>query len=105
MPHHSSFLLEESPSETSPDSERSSFDIDNQVGSATDAHSSNASVGEDGATFDDLVDRLLAQPASKADCATNNDRVCLKKFPPPTPTSAFEPELVGAFWPELLAAQ
>lgn len=62
---HRSFLLEESGSE-SLESARSSFStevIQQGLGGA----STVPTVSENGATFDELVDRLLARPTSKAD--------------------------------------
>ncbi|KAF2768205.1 ras GEF [Teratosphaeria nubilosa] len=68
---HRSFLLEESGSEASlvrPASSRSSVSGGaNASGSGADAPLGNAKLSENGATFDELVDRLLAQPTSKAD--------------------------------------
>lgn len=60
-----SFLFEESASEESPISSRSSSEetIPPPVAGVT----STAVLSENGATFDELVDRLLAQPTSKAD--------------------------------------
>ncbi|EME88070.1 uncharacterized protein MYCFIDRAFT_48274 [Pseudocercospora fijiensis CIRAD86] len=60
----SSFLLEESGSEPATLSSRSSFsgDQDRVPGS-----SPSSILAESGATFDELVDRLLDQPTSKAD--------------------------------------
>ncbi|KXT07352.1 hypothetical protein AC578_426 [Pseudocercospora eumusae] len=60
----SSFLLEESGSEPATTSSRSSFsgDQDRVPGS-----SPSSILAESGATFDELVDRLLDQPTSKAD--------------------------------------
>ena len=61
---YGSFLFEESASESSPESTRSSVDAMQQAigGSQPPATSS-----EQGGTFDELVDRLLAQSTSKAD--------------------------------------
>jgi len=60
-PMHGSFLFEESASEHSPDSTRSLG-----IGETGPA-GSYTSLAENGATFDELVDRLLAQPTSKSD--------------------------------------
>lgn len=61
---HGSFLIEESASEASDESSNSSEDVETQ--SAT-GFKSNLSSREEGVTFDELADRLLAQPTSKAD--------------------------------------
>lgn len=62
---YSSFLLEESASEPSRTSSRSSVSGEQQA--LTGAAQSSGSFSETGATFDELVERLLAQPVSKAD--------------------------------------
>ncbi|EMC95338.1 hypothetical protein BAUCODRAFT_578020 [Baudoinia panamericana UAMH 10762] len=61
-----SFYVEESASEGSPESARSSVSAEvaqQTLGGAP----SVATISENGATFDELVDRLLAQPTSKVD--------------------------------------
>ena len=62
---HGSFLLEESASEPSAASSRSSTSTDAQ--SVVPGASPPSALAENGATFDELVDRLLDQPTSKAD--------------------------------------
>ncbi|KAK3681546.1 hypothetical protein LTR37_020854 [Vermiconidia calcicola] len=61
---HGSFLFEESPSEPTSESDHSSPDMTQQAMGIAQPISA---LIESGATFDELVDRLLAQPASKAD--------------------------------------
>ena len=58
-----SFLFEESASENSPESTRSSEDISPPPVPSLQP----VALSENGVTFDELVDRLLAQPTSKAD--------------------------------------
>lgn len=62
---HGSFLLEESGSEPSAASTRSSASTD--ALSVVPGASPLSALAENGATFDELVDRLLDQPTSKAD--------------------------------------
>lgn len=62
---HNSFLLEESAS-ASPASSRSSLSGD-PTQAQPGANSTSTSLSENGATFDELVDRLLSQPTSKTD--------------------------------------
>ena len=64
---HRSFLFEESASEDdSTDSARSSISAEAVSPVMTEALSISV-LSENGAIFDELVDRLLAQPTSKAD--------------------------------------
>ncbi|KAK6396086.1 hypothetical protein LTR65_010196 [Meristemomyces frigidus] len=63
---HSSFLFEESASEASVEFDRSPVDTGAVRHAVADGPSASVS-SENGATFDELVVRLLAQPASKAD--------------------------------------
>ena len=63
---HGSFLIEESASDGSPESARSSSDA-MQFPSSSPQLQRTSTLAENGATFDELVDRLLAQPTSKAD--------------------------------------
>ncbi|KAF2172529.1 hypothetical protein M409DRAFT_63188 [Zasmidium cellare ATCC 36951] len=62
---NSSFFIEESASEASRTSSRSSVSGEQQA--LAGATPSSGSFSEQGATFDELVERLLAQPTSKAD--------------------------------------
>ncbi|KAI5369584.1 Putative ras-like guanine nucleotide exchange factor, small GTPase [Septoria linicola] len=64
-PMHGSFLLEESASDPSATSSRSSISTD--ALSVVPGASPTTALTENGATFDELVDRLLDQPTSKAD--------------------------------------
>ncbi|KAK5136831.1 hypothetical protein LTR08_001753 [Meristemomyces frigidus] len=66
---HRSFLFEESASESSVELDTSPMDIGvvPQTPQITGSAPSPFVMSERGATFDELVDRLLAQPASKAD--------------------------------------
>jgi len=78
---HRSFLIEESSSETSEASSQLSEDFEGQRAGV--AMSSSASI-EEGVTFDELVDRLLAQPMSKADDKFAAIFLALyRKFAPP----------------------
>jgi hypothetical protein len=61
-----SFLLEESGGESISGSQRSSTEIETAVSSLLNAQPT-AVLSENGATFEELVDRLLSQPTSKAD--------------------------------------
>jgi hypothetical protein len=61
-----SFLLEESGGESISGSQRSSTEIEAAVSSLLNAQPT-AVLSENGATFEELVDRLLSQPTSKAD--------------------------------------
>jgi hypothetical protein len=61
-----SFLLEESGGESISGSQRSSAEIEATVSSLLNAQPT-AVLSENGATFEELVDRLLSQPTSKAD--------------------------------------
>lgn len=63
-PMQSSFLLEESASEPSRASSQSSASVDPAALGTT---AISTAFSENGATFDELVDRLLAQPTSKTD--------------------------------------
>lgn len=61
-----SFLLEESGGESITGSQRSSTDIEPAASGVLNAQPT-AVLSENGATFEELVDRLLSQPTSKAD--------------------------------------
>jgi hypothetical protein len=61
-----SFLLEESGAESISGSQRSSTDVEAAASSILNAQPTT-SLSENGATFEELVDRLLSQPTSKAD--------------------------------------
>jgi hypothetical protein len=61
-----SFLLEESGAESISGSQRSSTDVEAAASSILNAQPTTA-LSENGATFEELVDRLLSQPTSKAD--------------------------------------
>lgn len=61
-----SFLLEESGGESVSGSQRSSTDVEAAVSSILNAQPTTV-LSENGATFEELVDRLLSQPTSKAD--------------------------------------
>jgi hypothetical protein len=61
-----SFLLEESGAESISGSQRSSTDVEAAASSILHAQPTT-SLSENGATFEELVDRLLSQPTSKAD--------------------------------------
>lgn len=61
-----SFLLEESGGESIPGSQRSSTEVEAAATPLLNAPPASA-LSENGATFEELVDRLLAQPTSKAD--------------------------------------
>ena len=80
-----SFLIEESASEASAGSARSSVDAV-QIAAALppQATQSMTSLAETGTTFEELVDRLLAQPKSKADSKFANIFLALyRKFAAP----------------------
>lgn len=81
---HRSFLFEESASEGSTESTRSSVSAD-PVQQTLAGAPSTVVLSENGATFDELVDRLLAQPASKADSKFSAIFLALyRKFAPPS---------------------
>lgn len=61
-----SFLLEESGGESISGSQRSSTEVEAAVSSLLNAPPATV-LSENGATFEELVDRLLSQPTSKAD--------------------------------------
>jgi len=61
-----SFLLEESGGESVSGSQRSSTDVEPAASGLLNAQPA-ATLSENGATFEELVDRLLSQPTSKAD--------------------------------------
>lgn len=61
-----SFLLEESGGESISGSQRSSTDVESAASGILNAPSTT-NLSENGATFEELVDRLLSQPTSKAD--------------------------------------
>ncbi|GAB7322496.1 hypothetical protein MBLNU13_g03429t1 [Cladosporium sp. NU13] len=61
-----SFLLEESGGESISGSQRSSTDVESAASGLLNAQPTSA-LSENGATFEELVDRLLSQPTSKAD--------------------------------------
>lgn len=80
-----SFLIEESASEASVGSTRSSVDAVQVAGALPpQATQSMFSLTENGSTFEELVDRLLAQPKSKSDSKFGNIFLALyRKFAAP----------------------
>jgi hypothetical protein len=66
-PLSNSFLLEESGGESNTGSQRSSTDVEALIPAAVMNAQPIAVLSENGATFEELVDRLLSQPTSKAD--------------------------------------
>ena len=64
---HRSFLWEESTSEASPETAPTTLTNDVATLHELDGDSTTVTTGEVGVAFDELVDRLLAQPTSKAD--------------------------------------
>lgn len=80
-----SFLIEESASEASAGSARSSVDaVQLAAALPPQATQSMVSFGESGTTFEELVDRLLSQPKSKSDSKFTNIFLALyRKFAAP----------------------